>query len=150
MSVVDERGHGTSGGGKELASRPVEQAYVGSIGGLVEVTAGCAAGRVGTLLSLDPEQGVAQVRFRLVDGCGYWRSGVAVVAVSEIRVADAKSAPKRGRPRIITDDMLEKIAAMYETGKYSHAAISAVLGVSKTSVSEILRKRAAANPQAER
>jgi DNA-binding CsgD family transcriptional regulator len=104
-------------------------------------------GVVGRLVRFDPPSNTAQVQV-WIEQHGQPRRGVAVVSLNLLRAAEERSAalepprpaPRRGRPRMITDEQFETMRTMYATGLYSHADIARILGVSKSSVTSHLRR----------
>ena len=106
-------------------------------------------GVVGQLLQFDPSSDTAQVQVWITQ-LGQPRRAVAVVTLGLLRAeSDAaieaprtNVAPRRGRPRSITDEQRVAMSSMYDSGRYSHAQIATALGVSKSSVTNFLRHRA--------
>jgi hypothetical protein len=109
---------------------------------------GPAAGMVGELVSIDFDTDLAQVRVMVPVPWGV-RPGTAVVTARALRPARPRldelvepvTMPRRGRPRIISEETVEKIERLYETGIYSHADIAGIVGVSKSSVTSYLKRR---------
>ncbi len=105
-------------------------------------------GVVGRLMRFDPLANTAQVQI-WIDQYGQPRRGIAVVTLDLLRPAEEtiatpeppRPAPRRGRPRTITDEQFETMRTMYATGLYSHADIAQILGVSKSSVTSHLRRQ---------
>jgi hypothetical protein len=119
-----------------------------SVGDRVIVGDGPASGMVGELVSVDFDADLAQVRVMIQVPWGV-RPGTAVVTARALRPARPRldelvepvAMPRRGRPRVISDETVEKIERLYETGIYSHADIAGIVGVSKSSVTAYLKRR---------
>lgn len=121
-----------------------------SVNDRVRIEDGPAQGLVGDVISVDVGVGLAQVRVWVPGPWGQLRPGVAVVGLRHLRraardasdvVAEPVVRPSRGRPRTISDETVEKIRRLYETGIYSHQEIASSVGVSKSSVTHYLRSR---------
>ena len=125
-----------------------------AVGDRVVIGDGPATGMTGELLSFDDALDLAQVRVMIPVPWGL-RPGTAIVTVQGLRPArtpsfepmDPEDRPRRGRPRIISDETVGKIEALYATGIYSHADIAGIVGVSKSSVTLYLKQRAIANSE---
>jgi transposase len=107
---------------------------------------GPLSGSVGQVLRTDLKANTAQVEVWITKQ-GRPRRGIAVVTLSLLREAEPSTeppspppSPRRGRPRVISDEKIDEIRTMYETGSYSHSGIAAALGVSKSSVAHYLRR----------
>ena len=126
----------------KLAIRPGESAVIGD---------GPMRGFDAEVLTVDPSADLAQVRVRVRVG-GHVRSGVAVVSLSGLHppgdpqpaAPQVRELVRRGRPRQVTPEMAGRMVAMYASGKYTHARIATVLGVSKSTVSHYLRNEVGA------
>jgi hypothetical protein len=110
---------------------------------------GPLSGSIGQVIRTDPRANTAQIEVSITKQ-GRPRRGIAVVTLSLLRSPDATDRPvlvepdppRRGRPRVITDQKIEAIRAMYESGSYSHSDIATSLGISKSSVAHYLRQAA--------
>lgn len=116
----------------------------------VTVVDGPLAGALAHVLSVDEAQRTAQLRLWIRRPDGSWCRAVAVLHLEQLEL-DAVDAPRcepavkapRGRPRVIGDDVVCAVREMYATGTYSHAAIAQTFGISKSSVTLILRRASA-------
>ncbi len=126
-------------------SRPASRLAVGD---RVIIGDGPASGMVGELAGVDFDTDFAQVRVMIPVPWGL-RPGTAVVTAGALRPARPRldeliepvAMPRRGRPRVISEETVEKIERLYETGIYSHADIAGIVGVSKSSVTSYLKRR---------
>jgi hypothetical protein len=107
----------------------------------VVIVAGPLAGQRGEVRSVDPEGGLAYVSFRPPSAGGL--RYIAVVRLSQLRTDDgATSLSVKGRPRIITEETVEQMHALRVRDGLTHRQIAARLGISSSSVTAYLRRRA--------
>jgi hypothetical protein len=123
-------------------------------GDRVTIGDGPLEGLIGQLLAIDRPSDTAQVQAWITQR-GQPRRAIAVVTLSRLQWADADVSEaeragftrRRGRPRVISDEKIETMRAMYDSGLYSHADIAQALRISKSSVAHHLRT---VNPRVER
>ena len=113
----------------------------------VTITAGPLSGVAGRVLAADAQFRTAHVRVWIASQ-GAPRKALAVVSYDDLDVLgrDAPRArfeperPRRGRPRLISDERVRAIQAMYATGRYSQAAVAQAHRVSKSSVALLVKR----------
>jgi hypothetical protein len=112
----------------------------------VKIISGDLRGTSGRVVSVDEKAGTAYLRLWVYRQDGSMRGALAVLALRDVRLAERQQRyPKvtrssRGRPRTINDQTVRVIHDLYQSGLYSHASIALRLGVSKSSVTAILKR----------